>query len=486
MQTIKNSLLNHIMHPESVAVIGASNNMLNMGTTLLNNLLSFGFKGPVYPVHPKSAEVLGLKAYRNVLEIPAIPDLALVVVPTRIVAQVMRECGEKGIRRAIIVSGGFRESGEEGQRLEEELLRVTKQFGIRFIGPNCIGVVNPAHRFNTTFFHYDASMKGFIGMVSQSGSFITQMFSHLNKFGLGFSQGFSVGNQADIDMADCVEYLAACDRTKVIGLYIEGLAQPKKFSRIAREVSKHKPLVALYVGGTEAGSRAGSSHTGALSGADRIYEGFFRQCGIIRARTIEELFDFCWTLGTQPLMRDNRVAVFTNSGGPGACAADAANRVGLRVPILSAKTQEKIREAVPHTGSLNNPIDLTYTRNYEDMYDLIPRTLLEDQGFDGILMYFLPASDYFKRLLNKTKSPFFDTIEDFEKYMLDLFIRFTKLVKSYKKPFLGSSFLLRSERLIREVEDLGIPILPSPERSANAMGALYRYSLMRKLMVEES
>lgn len=486
MNSIKNSPLNRIMHPESIVVIGASNNMLNMGTTLLNNLLSFGFKGKVYPVHPKAEAVLGLKAYRNVKEIPAVPDLALVVVPTRIVLQVMRECGEKGIRRAIIVSGGFRESGENGKQLEEELLRVTKQFGIRFIGPNCIGVVNPAHRFNTTFFHYDSSMNGFIGMVSQSGSFITQMFYHLNKFGLGFSQGFSVGNQADIDMADCLEYLAACDRTKVIGLYIEGLTEPKKFIRIAREVSKHKPLVALYVGGTEAGSRAGSSHTGALSGADSLYEGFFRQCGIIRASSIEELFDFCWVLGTQPLMQDNRVAVFTNSGGPGACAADAANRAGLQVPLLSAKTKKKIQDAVPRTGSLNNPIDLTYNRNYEDSYDLIPRTLLEDQDFDGVLMYFLPATDYFTRLLDKAESPFFKSIEEFEKYMLDLFIRFAKLVKSYQKPFLGSSFLSRSERFIRELEDLGIPILPSPERSASAMGALYRYSLMRRSIVGES
>ena len=478
MRFIENSPLKTIMQPESVAVIGASNRMLNMGTTLLNNILAFGFKGQVYPVHPKSEEVLGLKAYPYVSEIPVVPDLALVVVPPRVVAQVMKACGEKGIRHAIIISGGFKELGQEGKQLEDELLSVAKRYRIRFMGPNCIGVVNPSHRFNTTFFHYDASMEGFIGMASQSGSFITQMFYHLKKFGLGFSQGFSVGNQTDIDMADCVEYLGECDRTKVIGLYIEGLKQPRKFIRIAREVSRRKPIVALYVGGTEAGSRAGGSHTGALSGADKIYDGVFRQCGIIRARNIEELFDFCWTLGTQPLMSGNRVVVFTSSGGPGTCAADAANRSGLRLPLLSAKTQEKIRNAIPHTGSLNNPIDLTYNRNYEDFFDLIPCTLLEDESIDGILMYFLITSDYFKRLLGKAESPI-STIKEFEEYLLGLCSGFAKIVKSYKKPLLGSSFLMRSERFIRELEDLGIPILPSPERSAHAMGALYRYSLIR-------
>ena len=482
MLTVANSPLHCIIQPKSVAVIGASNRMMNMGTTLLNNLISFGFKGPVYPVHPKSKDVLGLKAYPHVKDIPIVPDLALVVVPTRIVNQVLTECGEKGIRHAIIISGGFKELGKEGKHLEQELLKVTKKYGIRFIGPNCIGVVNPSHRFNTTFFHYNASMEGFIGMVSQSGSFITQMFYHMNKFGLGFSRGFSVGNQADIDIADCVEYLASCDRTKVIGLYIEGLTSANKFISIAREVSKRKPIVALYVGGTEAGSRAGRSHTGALSGSDRIYDGVFRQCGIIRAHSIEELFDFCWALGTQPLMTSNRVVVFTSSGGPGTCAADAANRAGLRLPLLSAHAQEKIRKAVPHTGSLNNPIDLTYNRNYEDFYDLIPRTLLEDEDIDGILMYFLITSDYFKRLLGKTESPL-SSVEEFEDYLLGLCSHLTKLIQSYNKPLLGSSFLMRSERFIRELEDLGIPILPSPERSANAMGALYRYSIMRKSLV---
>jgi acyl-CoA synthetase (NDP forming) len=275
--------LYQLMHPQHIAVIGASNNMLNMGTRILSNLISLGFQGQVFPVHPKLDQVLGLKAYPDVNQIPLVADLAVIVVPTASVSKVLRECGQKGIRQAIIISGGFREAGPEGRRRENELIDIAQQYGIRFLGPNCIGVVNPRHRFNTTVCHYAAAMEGFIGMVSQSGSFVTQMFYHLEKFGLGFSQAFSIGNQADIDLADCIEYLEGCERTRVIGLYIEGIQQTQKFMRIARAVSKRKPIVALYVGGTEAGGRAGGSHTGALAGSDRIHDGVFRQCGIVRA-----------------------------------------------------------------------------------------------------------------------------------------------------------------------------------------------------------
>ena len=483
MRTVQDSPLYPIMHPDRVAVIGASNSMENMGTSILNNILSFDFKGELFPVHPTLKKVLGLQAYMNVSEIPVVPDLAIIVVPTRIVLQVFRECGQKGIRHAIIVSGGFREAGEDGEHREQELLRIAKEYGIRFIGPNCIGVVNTNHRFNTTMFHYNASMEGFIGMVSQSGSFITQMFMHLEKFGLGFSQGFSVGNQADMDIAGCLEYLGVCERTRVIGLYIEGLTRPGEFIRIAREVSKKKPIVAMYVGGTEAGSRAGGSHTGALSGPDAIYQGVFRQCGIVRADSIEQLFDFCWALGTQPLMNGNRVAVFTHSGGPGATAADAADRAGLKLPPLSAETKAKLRDLIPQTGSLNNPIDLTFTRNFDDLMKNIPRVLLEDKGLDGILAYFLIFVDNFKRLFQKVDSPPI-SIEEFEEYVIELCIHFSELVKSHNKPLLGSSFQARSEPFIKKLEDLGIPVLPSPERSARAMGALYDYSMIRKALTD--
>ncbi len=475
--------LYQLMHPQHIAVIGASNNMLNMGTLILSNLISLGFEGQIFPVHPKLGQVLGLKAYKDVNQIPLAADLAVIVVPTAIVAQVLKECGHKGIRQAIVISGGFREAGPEGRQRENELIAIAEQYGIRFLGPNCIGVVNPRHRFNTTVFHYSAAMEGFIGMVSQSGSFVTQMFYHLEKFGLGFSQAFSIGNQANIDLADCIEYLEGCERTRVIGLYIEGIQQPQKFMRIARAVSKSKPIVALYVGGTEAGGRAGGSHTGALAGSDMIHDGVFRQCGIVRAFTVEELFDFCWALGSQPLMKGNRVVVFTHSGGPGAVAADAADRVGLKLPPLSRQTRAKIQKRLPHTGSLSNPIDTTYFRRLDDILLDIPRILLEDREVDGILMYFLFMADNFERHLDKTHSPIFASLAEFEDFVLSLCRQLAGAIATQAKPLLGSSFLMRSEKFIRELEDLGVPILPSPERSARAMGALYRYSNMREALL---
>ena len=472
-----------LMHPQHIAVIGASNSMLNMGTRILSTLISLGFKGQIFPVHPKLDQVLGLKAYQGVSRIPEVADLAVIVVPTVSVSKVLKECGQKGIRQAIIISGGFREAGPEGRRREDELMTIARQYGIRFLGPNCIGVVNPRHRFNTTVFHYEAAMDGFIGMVSQSGSFVTQMFYHLEKFGLGFSQAFSIGNQADIDLADCIEYLEGCERTRVIGLYVEGIQQTQKFMRIARAVSRRKPIVALYVGGTEAGGRAGGSHTGALAGSDRIHDGVFRQCGIVRAFSVEELFDFCWALGSQPPMKGNRVVVFTHSGGPGAVAADAADRVGLKLPPLSPQTHEKIQQHLPHTGSLNNPIDTTYFRRLADILLTIPEILLEDRQIDGVLRYFLFMAENFERLLDKAESPMFASLAEFEDFVMNLCRRLADAIAIHEKPLLGSSFLMRSEKFIRELEDLGIPILPSPERSARAMEALYRYSNMREALL---
>ena len=477
--------LYQLMHPNHIAVIGASNNILNMGTRILNNLLSLKFQGSVFPVHPRLDQVLGLKAYADVRQIPLVPDLAVIVVPVAAVSKVLRECGQKGIRQAIIISGGFREAGEEGRQRENELVEIAQQYQIRFLGPNCIGVINPQYRFNTTVFHYTAAMDGFIGMVSQSGSFITQMFYHLEKFGLGFSQGFSVGNQANVDLADCMEYLEDCERTRVIGLYIEGITQPQKFMRIARQVSKKKPIVAVYVGGTEGGSRAGWSHSGAMAGSDAIHDGVFRQCGIVRAFTIEELFDFCWALGSQPPMKGNRVVIFTHSGGPGAVAADAVDRVGLKLPPLSPETREKIGKRLPHTGSLNNPIDTTFFRRIDDILLHIPRILLEDRQIDGILMYFLFMADNFKHLLGRTDSSMFNSLAEFENFVSGLCRRLADSAQSQAKPLIGSSFLMRSERFIRELEDFGIPILPSPERSARAMEALYRYSRMQEALLRQ-
>ncbi|MEJ2025659.1 MAG: CoA-binding protein, partial [Deltaproteobacteria bacterium] len=345
-----------------------------------------GFPGKLYPIHPTLDQVQGIRAYRSVLDLPETPELAVMVLPTRVVPELLEECGRKGVKSVIIVSGGFKEVGGEGVTLQSRIISIADLYRMRFLGPNCIGVVNSHSRLNTTFFPYDTA-PGFIGMASQSGSFVTQMFGYLRRFGIGFSSAISVGNEANIDIVDCLQYLAACPHTKVIALYIEAIRRGREFLQVARSVTPHKPIVAFYVGGSEAGKRAGFSHTGAMAGPDRLYDGVFRQSGIIRARSIEELFDFCWTLGSCPLPKGNRVVIQTHSGGPGAAAADACSRAGLRLPSLSPATREKLAPLVPLTGSTNNPVDLTFTKNPRDYFHPIPKTLLEGEETDGLLVY---------------------------------------------------------------------------------------------------
>jgi acetate---CoA ligase (ADP-forming) subunit alpha len=474
--SIESSPLYRICNPRSVAVFGASNRFSAMGTTQLTSLLELGYEGAVYPVHPTEDAVLGRKAYRDVRDLPETPDLALVILPTGIVPEVLEACGRKGIRHAIVVSGGFAELGTaEGKAYQSELVKTAARHGIRFLGPNCIGAVNPHHRFNTTFFEYTCD-PGFIGMVSQSGSFVTQMFDHLGRFGLGFSTGISVGNEADIDLVDGLEYLADCPHTRVIGLYIEAIRRGRAFLEAARAIVPHKPVVAFYAGGSEAGRRAGLSHTGALAGPDRLYDGVFRQAGVIRARSIEELFDFCWALGAGRPPGRGGVIIQTHSGGPGAAAADACSRAGVALPALSPETLKRLAPYVPGTGSVGNPVDVTFTKNPLDYFSSIPEILLDDPGTAGLLVYFLVPSRTVKRALEAMGVP----EENVEEQALLLLSEQARSIASFcesrKKPVLGFSFRMREDRFIRELQDRGVPVLPSPERGGRAMGALMRYA----------
>ena len=239
LNSIEESPLYSIANPKSIAFFGASNNISAMGTNLLLSVRSIGFEGAIYPVHPKESEVQGLRAYRSVMDLPNAPDLAVVVLPTRIVNRALEECGQKGIKHVIVVSGGFKEIGGEGDELERELVEIAHRYGIRILGPNGLDVANPHQRLNTTFIPHEGPA-GFIGLASQSGSFITQMFNYLSRFGLGFSTALSVGNEADIDLIDCIEYLGACPNTKVIALYIEGLKRGKY--RPLKDAEKRKLL----------------------------------------------------------------------------------------------------------------------------------------------------------------------------------------------------------------------------------------------------
>ncbi len=483
--SISQSPLYPIANPKTIAFFGASNNFSAMGSSILNSILSEGFEGTIYPVHPREKRVLNLTAYSDVKDIPEAADLAFIVLPTKIVAQTLKACGEKGIRHAVIVSAGFNEVGGEGVERQKELQEIARHYNIRFTGPNCIGVVNSHLKLNATFLPAEGKT-GFIGMASQSGSFITQMFSYLNsRFGQGFSTGFSLGNEANIDMVDCIEYLGACPDTRVIALYIESIRQGQKFIEIARRVSTQKPIVAFYAGGSETGKRACLSHTGSLAGPDRLYDGVFKQSGIIRAQSIEELFDFCYALGSSPLPRGNRVIIQTHSGGPGAAAADACERSGLELPQLSSETLEKLTPFIPHTGSANNPIDLTYTKNPLDFFHGIPKVLLEEKGADGMLIYFLATVEMVHQILTAMGVPEAEIDTQMEMIVDSQCQSIISLIKTHEKPVIGFSFLTRNNRFIATLQDKGVPVMASPERAARAFGAMAEYRRLREKIVQQ-
>jgi acyl-CoA synthetase (NDP forming) len=479
LKTIETSPLFPIVNPKSIAIFGASNNINVMGTNQLLSILSLGYEGKVYPVHPREARIQNLKAYPSVMDLPEVPDLALMILPTDIVPQVLEECGRKGIKHAIIVSGGFKEVGGRGIDLEKRLVEIAATYAMRFLGPNCIGVANPHQKLNVTFLE-DNSKPGFIGMVSQSGSFITQMFDYLSNFGLGFSTGISVGNEANIDLVDCMQYLALCPHTKVIALYIESIRRGSEFINTARSIVPHKPIVAYYVGGSEAGKRASFSHTGALAGPDRLYDGVFRQSGVIRVDSVAELFDCCWALGTCPGVEGNKVIVQTHSGGPGAAAADACSRAGLELTQLSKEVRKKLVAFVPRTASVNNPVDLTFSKNPLDYFSKIPRILLEDTAADGLLIYYLMPTQTITRALKRMGASPDQLPEQIDTLTQDVCNSVLNLRRSQTKPIIGYSFRTRTDLFIQKLQDKGMPILPGPERAARAMQALVQYARLRE------
>ena len=485
IKSIKESPLYPIANPKSVAFFGASNNISAMGTIQLASLMALGFEGAIYPVHPKEDLVQGLKAYRSVLDLPEAPDLVVMVLPTGIVPQILEECGKKGIKNAIVVSGGFKEVGGRGVDLEKELLDIAKKYGISILGPNCIGVANPHLKLNTTFLRHEGG-PGFIGMASQSGSFITQMFNYLTRFNLGFSTAFSVGNEVNIDIVDCMEYLGACPNTKVIALYIEGIKRGKEFIETARSIVPRKPIVALYVGGSETGRRAGFSHTGALAGPDRLYEGVFRQSGIIRTNSITELFDSCWALGSLPEPKGPKVVIQTHSGGPGAAGADSCGRATLELPALSAETLDKLAPFVPHTGSLNNPVDLTFSKNPMHYFSEIPKVLLEDKSTDILMIYLLMPAQNVERALEQMGLSREQVIEQSRKLIDAQCEALARLLETYGKPVVGYTFQSLKDQFISGLLERGVTVFQGPERAALALKALVDYTRLRDKILADT
>ncbi len=384
----------HYLHPlfnaRSVAVFGASEREDSVAGILFRNLRNAGYSGEVYPINPKHETLFGMRCYASASELPVVPELALIATPAHTVAQIMEACGQHGIRHAIVLSAGFREVGAEGAALEATLTAVAKKHGIRFIGPNCLGVLRPSIGLNATF-SQGATLSGDLALVSQSGALCTAMLDWAETNGIGFSSVISIGASADLDFGEILDYLAFDTQTKGILLYIEGIRDARRFMSALRAAARFKPIVLVKVGRHATGAKAVQSHTGALVGSDAVFDALVRRAGVVRVNTILQLFASARALSTHIQPTGNRLAIVTNGGGPGVMATDRAVDLGVRMAELSPATIATLNGVLPSNWSQANPLDIIGDATAE-RYRAAVAACLADDNVDGVLAMLTPQA----------------------------------------------------------------------------------------------
>jgi acetyl coenzyme A synthetase (ADP forming)-like protein len=449
------SSLERLFHPRAVAVIGASRDRRSVGGSILHNLLSFEFQGQVFPVNPRASVVHSMKCYPTVEDIPDPVDLAVIAVPKPHVLGALESCGRKGVGAVVIITAGFKETGESGHALEREAVRIIKHYGIRLVGPNCMGIINmdPAVRLQASF-SANEPVAGNVAFSSQSGALGEAILALLRERGLGLSTFVSLGNKADVSGNDLLEYWEADPQSDVVLMYLESFGNPQRFLEICQRVSKKKPIIAVKSGRTAAGARAAASHTGSLAGADNAVESLFAQSGVIRATSIEELFVYASAFASQPIPRGTRVAIVTNSGGPAILATDACIELGLEIPTLAAETQQRIRAVVAPEASVTNPVDMIATAT-APQYEAAMRAAAEDPAIDAIISIFTS--------LEMIDGP-------------SVAHGIVRGAAGCNKPvlvcFMGN---LRSREAVDLMRDAGLAVYTFPEDAARALAAMVRY-----------
>ncbi len=384
-------MLDAFFKPKAVAIIGASTEPAKLGYTVLANVIESGYKGNIYPINPKASEIYGHKAYPSVLDLPEVPDLAVIVIPYPFVPGALRECGEKGIRAVVIITAGFRESGTEGIEREREVIQIAHEYGIRIIGPNVLGIMDMFTPINATF-AAGTPPRGNIAFMSQSGALQTAIVDWaLGAQDLGFSKFVSLGNKADVSEIDLMQAWADDPESKVILSYVEGVSNGAEFIRVARQVSRKKPILVLKSGVTEAGSRAVSSHTGSLAGSEQAYDAAFYQAGVLRVNSLQELFDSARAFASQPLLEGDRIAIITNAGGPGILATDTLERNGLQLARLELETVHKLKAFLPEAAATGNPVDVLGDAR-SDRYAQAIEVVAQDPNVDGMICIVTPQA----------------------------------------------------------------------------------------------
>jgi acetyl coenzyme A synthetase (ADP forming)-like protein len=445
--------------PKSVAIVGASRKHGKIGNFILRNNLLLGYNGQIYPVNPSASEIEGLKCYSSVAAIPEAVELVVIALPAHLVLDIMKDCQRKKVKGVVIISSGFSEIAGEGMERQREVVRLAAEAGIRVLGPNTTGILNPAGRFTTTFVDLKGVKAGGIGFVAQTGMFAGMMFQWVfSSQHFGLSKVIGLGNKADVTDHDALDYLAQDEATRVVIMYLEGVRDGKRFLDSASRLVRKKPLVVIKGGKTEEGAKAAQSHTGSLAGRDEVFEALFKQAGAIRVSDFEELLDFGKTFAYQPLPRDNRTAVVTLSGGAGVMATDICLESGLRLARLESRTLARLREKMPSWAHPGNPFDV------EPLSEIVTQEGAYRLGLDAVLSD--PGVDLALLVMTTPKTPPVNADYLFE-------VTRAHPEKPVAVCIIGEAGVYA--RLFQIMEEASVPVFVSVRRAVASLAALYRY-----------
>jgi acetyltransferase len=455
--------LDKLFEPKSIAVIGASNTKGSVGYILLRNLIGAEYEGVVYPVNKTSLAVQGIQAYPTIAQVPRKVDLAIVAVPAKIVPDVVAECGEAGVGAAVIVSSGFKEVGPEGKKLEDRVLSIAESFGVRLVGPNCLGYIRPGHHINATFAHV-LPEPGRVCFISQSGALGTAILDWATANRVGFSAFVSVGSMCDVDFGDLIDYFGADSQTNAIILYIEALPDARKFMSAARHFAKTKPIIVVKSGRSARAALAAASHTGAIAGDDTLYSAAFRRAGVVRVDMIEDLFDASEALSRVSSPRGPRLGIVTNAGGPGVMATDRLLSLGGELAELAATTDEALKEALPTFAARGNPVDVGGDAD-DKRYAVAAQALMDDPGCDGLLAILTPQA--MSRPTETAQA-------------------LVKVAASHPRKPLLTSFMgeIKVADGLRVLRDAHVPTFATPEDAVKAYMDMYQYTKSLQTLYE--
>jgi len=458
---VDNVLLNALLRPETIAVVGASSVPGKIGYTVLDNLMKCGYQGKIFPINPTATEILGLKVYPNIIEVPGKIDAAVITVPARLVPQVVEECGKKKVKGLIIITSGFAESGRRD--LEEQIVETAHHYGMCILGPNIVGTLSNSDKLNASFAPF-LPLNGKASLVTQSGALLIAIDAATYTRNVGFDKLISIGNMADVNIADLVTWLDEDPNTTCISLYIEGLKDGRQF--IDAGLKAHKPIIALKSGVSAHGAAAAASHTGSLAGAAKVYGAAFQQAGVIQASDLSNLFDRTLALSLQPPMKGDNLIIITNGGGVGVLATDAAEKYGLPLKFAPEDVQTELKKYMPEFGSAKNPIDLTGQAGNEWYYDAV-RYAIAQPWVDGMVVLYCETA-----MTNPT-----EIAHGIKKALNDSGITGKPVTVSFVG---GEKSASAMTYLIKE----GIPAYAAPDVAVNAMAALREYDNLRHMVSE--